>query len=68
MRTCVVCGDTFSDAEIRGLRKMGETVWLEGEDSCVCPDCMDWLNSLDPAERIRMRSNLRACMQGGIYK
>lgn len=58
MRTCVVCGDTFSNKDIRELLKMGETVWVEGKDKCICPDCFERLESLDPSERLRVNTAL----------
>lgn len=50
---CVMCGDTFTEADLKELDDMGER--YHREDGCfLCPDCWDSFQRMDPEEQAKM--------------
>lgn len=50
---CVMCGETFTEADLVDLREMGEA--YHREKGCfLCPDCWDRFQRMDPEEQLKM--------------
>lgn len=50
---CVMCGETFTEADLTELREMGEA--YHREKGCfLCPDCWDSFQRMDPEEQVKM--------------
>lgn len=49
---CRFCGDTFTSADLREFREMGEAYYKD-KTAFVCPDCYDAFSRLTPEEQIK---------------
>lgn len=50
---CAMCGDTFTEADLKELDDMGER--YHREDGCfLCPDCWDSFKRMDPEDQAKV--------------
>lgn len=53
MIECVMCGESFSEADLVDFREIGEAYHRE-EGCFLCPDCWDSFRRMDPEEQLKM--------------
>lgn len=50
---CRMCGDRFTEADLRELRGFNEPCWRDGE-MFICPDCWDDFERMDLDDQAKL--------------